>query len=97
MRNRILAIGGLVTLLGTSTAFGVLAQQGGAPNPPPSPAGRRRNEKHPELRMALRALERAKMALQRGAHDFSGHREKALDLTQKAIDEVKEALQSDKK
>ena len=48
------------------------------------------------MRMALKRLESAKDALQKGAHDLGGHREKALDLTDKAIAEVKEAIKSDR-
>jgi hypothetical protein len=67
------------------------------PPPPPGAVGHRgHREHHPELRMALRALNRAKTALQRGSHDFSGHREKALDLTNQAISEVQQAIQSDR-
>jgi hypothetical protein len=53
-------------------------------------------ERHPELRRAMRALQNAKSALQQAAHDFNGHRERALDLTQKAIDEVQQAMRSDR-
>ncbi len=52
-------------------------------------------EKHPELIMAGRALMRAQQALQRGAKDYGGHREKALDLTNQAIAEVKAAIAYD--
>lgn len=56
----------------------------------------RRGERHPEIRQAIRHLEQAKASLQKGAHDFSGHREKALDLTNQALQECQQALQSDK-
>ena len=56
-----------------------------------------RNEQHPELRRALGALNRAEGMLTRAPHDFDGHREKALDLTQQAINEVKQAIQADHK
>ena len=96
MKNRILAIGGLATLLGATTAFGVMAQSPPtASNPLKRHAGAR--ERHPEMVRALRALERAKDALQHADRDFGGHREQALDLSNKAIDEVKAGIQSDKK
>ena len=60
--------------------------------PPPTKV---KHEKHPELRRALRNLEKAQTNLTKAAHDFDGHREKALDLTQKAIEETKLALASD--
>ncbi len=54
-------------------------------------------ERHPEVRRALRTLQRAKDELKEGAHDFGGHRQKALELTEQAIQECHQALQSDKK
>lgn len=57
---------------------------------------RPRAERHPEIRIALRQLQEAKASLQRGSHDFSGHREKALDLTQQAINQCQQALRDDK-
>ena len=53
-------------------------------------------ERHPEIRAALRNLNQAKNNLQNAAHDFGGHREKALDLVQQAINECNQALQDDK-
>ena len=97
MRNRMFALAGLVTILGTTSAYGVLAQQGGTTPAPSHGAGaQNRAERHPELQQALRALTRAQNALKEGSHDFSGHRAKALDLTQQAINEIHQAMQSDK-
>ena len=97
MRNRIVALCGLIAVIGTGTAYGVMAQNGtGAPPTPPAAGKGRRTERHPELRRALRALNNAETALKAGSHDFSGHREKALDLTQQAIKEVQAAIASDK-
>ncbi len=53
-------------------------------------------EKHPEIRRAIANLEKAQNNLQKAAHDFAGHREKALDLTQQAIKECQAALAADK-
>jgi len=47
-------------------------------------------------RLAMRALENAQHALQQGATDFQGHRVKALELTNQAIQEVQAALASDR-
>jgi len=52
-------------------------------------------ERHPEIRRALRALQNAKNSLQSGARDFSGHRAKAVQLVDQAIQECHAALQSD--
>jgi len=75
------------------------------PLPPAPPMARphrgdrddRRGERHPEIRRALRNLQQAKGNLQNAARDFSGHREQALDLVQRAIDQCQQALQADKR
>jgi hypothetical protein len=54
-------------------------------------------ERHPEMIHALKSLENAKNHLEKAAHDFGGDRAKALEHTEEAIKEVKEALQFDKK
>jgi TolA-binding protein len=74
-------------LLAQATGGSPGAQTGGKPG---------RREHHPEIRQALKHLQMAKQALSRGSKDFSGHREKALDLTNQAIQECQQALQSDK-
>lgn len=48
--------------------------------------------KHPEIRKAMRALNNAQTFLTKAEHDFAGHREKALDLTQQAIKQCEAAL-----
>ncbi len=93
MKSRILAVVGLVAIIGTGATFHVFAQ-----TPTPAPGhGKGKMEKHPELIKALRQLNGAKMSLQMAARDFDGHREKAVDLTNQAIKEVEAALASDKK
>jgi len=78
-------------------AFSQPAQAQG-PMPPAPPAARPhpRGERHPEIRLALRNLQRSKENLQRAAHDFGGHREQALDLVQRAIDQCQQALRDDR-
>jgi len=56
--------------------------------PPPEP--------HPQIRIALRALANARNHLAHGAHDFGGHRAKALELTNAAIEQCHLALQEDR-
>ncbi|MGA7379581.1 exported hypothetical protein [Candidatus Sulfotelmatobacter sp. SbA7] len=51
----------------------------------PSPAAGR----HPQIRAALDALQRAKTHLQEAAHDFGGHRADAIH----AIDEAQRQLE----
>lgn len=55
-----------------------------------------RREPHPEIRKAIKALERAKYDLQHASHDFGGHRADALAATDKAIEQLRLALQYDK-
>jgi hypothetical protein len=56
-----------------------------------------RRERHPEIRKAITSLERAKYALQHASHDFGGHRADALAATDKAIEQLRLALQYDKR
>lgn len=53
-------------------------------------------EPHPEINGAIRALEAAKAHLQRAAHDFGGHRVKALRAVDAALAQLRLALQYDK-
>ena len=55
------------------------------------PSGR--NNRFPEMRHAHHALENAKRDLEKAAHDFGGHRAKALELTKQAIKEIDEGMQ----
>ena len=54
-------------------------------------------EPHPEISAAIRALERAKLHLQRAAHDFGGHRVEAIQSIDAALAQLKLALEYDKK
>ena len=92
MKSRLLALSGLIALLGTTATFGVLAQTG---TPVPG-AGNHRVMHNPNLHKARRALERSVDFLQKADHDSQGHREKALDLAQQAIREVDLAIRDDK-
>jgi len=94
MKTRLFALAGLITLLGATSTIGVLAQQNGTPTP--GTPIRARVEKSPNLHAALRALQNAKAHLQRADHDSQGHRAKALDLTNQAIQEAQLAIQLDK-
>ncbi len=64
---------------------------------PTPPAGAAQHERHPAIRRAIRSLEEAKLALERADHDFGGHRKDALEECDKAIAQLKLALQYDKK
>jgi hypothetical protein len=54
-------------------------------------------EKHPRIHAAIRELEAAKVELQKAPHDFGGHRADAVVAVDKAIEQLKIALQYDKK
>ncbi len=92
--SRLAAAVAALTLL---TGMAVLPQVATAQmTPTTTPTVRpNRQERHPELRAALRALENARNALQKGAHDYSGERVEALKDTNKAIQEVRQAIAKD--
>lgn len=56
-----------------------------------------KGEKHPEIRAAIHHLQEAKNNLEHAAHDFGGHRAKALEHVNEALRECNEALTFDKK
>ncbi len=56
-----------------------------------------KNERHPAIRAAIKALERAKYDLEHADHDFGGHRAEALESVNRAMEQLKLALQYDKK
>jgi len=60
------------------------------------PGQHRGGERHPELRRALRSLERTEYDLRHSASDFDGHKAKAADLCRDAEHQVQLALQSDR-
>lgn len=55
-----------------------------------------KNEKHPELKKAMRALNNALRMLQNADSDFGGHKASAIKSTQDAIAEVKAAMAFDR-
>jgi hypothetical protein len=63
-----------------------------APNAAASPA-----EPHPHIRAAIHELREARNELKTAAHDFGGHRDEALEATDKAIRELEACLKYDKK
>ena len=55
------------------------------------------SERHPNIRRAIAALERAKIDLQNAAHDYCGHRVEALEAVGSAIKQLDLALRCDKR
>ena len=56
-----------------------------------------RAEQHPRIRAAIKQLEEAKKELQAAPHDFGGHRADAVQAVDKALEQLRLALQYDKK
>jgi len=66
------------------------------PTKPARPVSGVVQEPHPQIMAAVRALEAARLHLQRAAHDFGGHRVKAIRAIDAALVQLKLALQYDK-
>jgi hypothetical protein len=49
--------------------------------------------RHPRIHAAVRALEEARIELKEAAHDYCGHREKALQDTDAALRQLHFALE----
>ncbi len=85
----------LITLT-TLTAVLTLPVASAQPRTPTPPAPGVVQEPHPQIMAAIRALEAARLHLQRAAHDFGGHRVKAIRAIDVALVQLKLALQYDK-
>jgi hypothetical protein len=66
------------------------------PAHPPAPVARTLQEPHPQIMAAIRALEAARLHLKNAAHDFGGHRVKAIRAVDAALVQLKLALEYDK-
>lgn len=90
----------LVSASLAAATTGVLIPQAFAQAPPAPPRMTRphpgRQEAHPELRKAGRALMNARRFLQVANRDFGGHRAKATQLIDEALEQLREAAQADK-
>jgi len=62
-----------------------------------APARRARVEPHPRIRAAIKELQAAKEELQKAPHDFGGHRADAVQAVDRAIEQLRLALQYHKK
>lgn len=94
----------LTVLLATTALAGSLLTgvtigraQSTSPNTAPAGAEGHHKERHPAIRRAITSLEEAKRDLQRADHDFGGHRKEALEQCDRAIAQLRLALQYDKK
>jgi hypothetical protein len=59
--------------------------------PPPQ------EERHPHIRGAERELREAREELRTAAHDFCGHRKEALEATDRAMRQLHQALECDRR
>ncbi len=68
-----------------------------APGQQAPPPGERPQQqmraRHPQILAAGRALRQAATHLERAAHDYGGHRAKALELVKQAEQELREAIE----
>ncbi len=53
-------------------------------------------EHHPEIHKAMRKLRGARQELEKAAHDYAGHKAKAMEAINQALEELRAALASDK-
>lgn len=79
------------------SAQGVSAPARPVPQQTTATPARERREPHPEIRRAITALERAKSDMQHANHDFGGHRVAAIAACDRAIEQLRLALQYDKR
>ena len=85
-----------VMMMGIAFLY-VAAAQAPANSPANGGQGAVKEERHPEIHAAIRALERARKHLEEADHDFGGHRVKAIAACDEAIAQLKLALESDRK
>lgn len=93
---RAMAVGGALVVAAWAPA--AVAQNQSAPaaggqGAQPGPPHRRGGERHPQIRAAMHALMNAERHLEQAAHDFGGHRAKALELVKQAQEELKAAAE----
>jgi len=89
------AVGGVLLVALWAPVVG--AQQ--APSAPPAPPQKQtpqHGERHPEIRAAMHALMNAERHLQEAAHDYGGHRVKAMELIKQAQGELRAGLEWDR-
>jgi hypothetical protein len=97
---------GLRLLMAVGLCVAILALSPSSPVSPPEAQafqkgvkgkGKGKGEGHPIIRKSLRHLRQTKNLLAKGAHDFGGHRVKAIGHIDQAIRELEAALNFDKK
>lgn len=93
MKSKVILVAALASAL---VGGGALVATNAVAQGPVKSVGAGRLEKHPEIRKAMRQLNAALNTMKQAADDFKGHKEAAMDDTQKALAELKLALQADR-
>ncbi|AEE14500.1 hypothetical protein Thena_0870 [Thermodesulfobium narugense DSM 14796] len=85
---------GAALMLVTAFSFNLVSNQSSAQAQPFIPGYYQQVAwgNHPEMDAALNLLIKAREHLEKAAHDFNGHRVKAIEYTDKAIKEVREGI-----
>jgi hypothetical protein len=88
-----LLLGGILMFASTAS-FNLISNQSSAQAQPIMPGYYQQVAwgNHPEMEAALNLLIKAREHLNNAAHDFDGHRVKAIEYTDKAIHEVREGI-----
>ncbi len=94
MKKKIILITGLVLLGVIPLAWNSLQAQTNTATPGKALHA---HERHPAIRRAMMALREAKVEMEHADHDFGGHRKEALEQCDKALAQLKLALEFDKK
>jgi hypothetical protein len=93
-RNLLVCAGGLLGLI-LAVPISTLPQA--TTNPGQQAPAKKGGERHPEIHEAQRQLQHARETLQHdAARDFQGHRAKAVEHINQALQELNLALQADK-
>ena len=61
------------------------------------PVRAQEKERHPYIHAAIKDLKEARKELKEAAHDFGGHRVKAIEAVDTAIEQLEKCLKFDKK
>jgi hypothetical protein len=90
-----MAAGGALIVAVWAPAVGGQQSQG-QPQAPQGGQMPRGGERHPHVRAAMHALMNAERQLAQAAHDYGGHRVKAMELIKQAQEELRAGLEYDR-
>jgi hypothetical protein len=87
-------LAGSILMFGSVVSFNQISNQSSAQAQPIVPGYYQQVAwgSHPEMDAALNLLIKAKEHLNNAAHDFDGHRVKAIEYTDRAIHEVRDGI-----